>query len=323
MTAEAATSHDARRSRVRPRGWCDPELPRPDDRLHRRRTRRCASHRPFARSAAANPAGRPPRAGCRRADELLGQVGRGARSNTRATGFHLLQHGKDVVLRTRDLERLVQGLVSHLDSNRPVVDGVLRARAVALVGERGALVAPAILRQYLAQVERRLNVRGVRIADPPYVSIDWQEREVVVPRPALDLDWSALDQLSTVRARCSHRPGGAPGSVPHDRLGLPHRGTGAATLAGPGDRHGRSAHHRPSVAGSPGIARCAHPPHAGRRAGQACPRTSRRRSRRRCSSSWEPAHDRRGARRSRVHRRRLRTRAAPRAGHGRGRRTRS
>ena len=86
-----------------------------------------------------------------------------------------------MVLRTRDLERLIQGLVGHLDSNRRVDDGMLRARAVALVGERGALVAPAILRQYLAQVERRLNVRGVRIADPPYVSIDWQERVVVIP----------------------------------------------------------------------------------------------------------------------------------------------
>ena len=61
-----------------------------------------------------------------------------APTNTRATGFHLLQHGKDVVLRTRDLERLIQGLVGHLDSNRRVVDGVLQTRAVALVGERGA-----------------------------------------------------------------------------------------------------------------------------------------------------------------------------------------
>ena len=101
-----------------------------------------------------------------------------------------------------NLEPLLQGLTSHLDSNRPVGDGMLRAQAVALVGESGALVAPAILRQYLAQVERRLNVRGVRIADPPWVSIDWKKRVVIVPKPELDIDWSAMDGVLP-RARSS------------------------------------------------------------------------------------------------------------------------
>jgi len=137
-----------------------------------------------------------------------------APKNRRATGFHLLHHGNSVVLRTRDLERLVQGLISHLDSNRRVDDGVLRAQAVALVGERGALVAPAILRQHLAQVERRLNVRGVRIADPPWVSIDWQDRVVLVPKPESDIDWSAMDRVSDLAPSTHTDPAVPPGRYP-------------------------------------------------------------------------------------------------------------
>ena len=73
----------------------DPELTRPDDRLHRRRAGRCARHRSFGRSAAASPAGRPHRAGCGRTDELLGPAGRrtqatpvppGSISSTTGTG---------------------------------------------------------------------------------------------------------------------------------------------------------------------------------------------------------------------------------------------
>lgn len=137
-----------------------------------------------------------------------------APKNTRATGFHLLHHGNRVVLRTRDLERLVHGLLSHLDSGRRVDDGMLLAQGVALVGERGALVAPALLRQYLAQLERRLNVRGIRIADPPSVSIDWQDRVVVVPKPALDIDWSSMDQLSSVAPGAHTDPAVPPGRYP-------------------------------------------------------------------------------------------------------------
>jgi hypothetical protein len=119
-----------------------------------------------------------------------------APKNRRATGFHLLHKGTAIVLRTRDLERLVQGLITHLDTHRQADDGTLRAQGVALVGARGALAAPAALRRHLAQVERRLNVRGVRIADQPWVQIDWKAREVVVPEPELDLDWTAMSRLA-------------------------------------------------------------------------------------------------------------------------------
>ena len=91
---------------------------------------------------------------------------------------------------------------------------MLRAHAVALVAKSGALVAPAILRQYLAQVERRLNVRGVRIADPPTVSIDWQDRVVVVPTPELEIDWSAMDQVSDLAPSARTDPAVPPGRYP-------------------------------------------------------------------------------------------------------------
>ena len=50
-----------------------------------------------------------------------------------------------------------------------------------------------------------------------------------------------------------------------------------------------------------GVARCAHPPHARSRAPKARPGGAEDRLLRRCSSSWEPVHDR-GAPRPRIHR---------------------
>ena len=103
----------------------------------------------------------------------------------------------------RDPQRLAAGLCQHLAAFLPAsTDGLLIVNGVALVGERGAVIAPAPLRQWMSAVERRLNVRGVRVVDAPWVLVDVDTNEVVVPDPAaaglaIDGDaFGALDELA-------------------------------------------------------------------------------------------------------------------------------
>ncbi len=76
-------------------------------------------------------------------------------------------------------------MCQHLAAFLPATsEGRLTVNGVALVGERGALIAPAALRQWMAAIERRLNLRGLRVVDAPWVLLDPDTNEVVVPDPA-------------------------------------------------------------------------------------------------------------------------------------------
>ena len=121
----------------------------------------------------------------------------------RGAGFHFLYHGSAPVVRTRDPQRLAAGLCQHLAAFLPAsTDGLLIVNGVTLVGARGAVIAPAPLRQWMSAVERRLNVRGVHVVDAPWVLVDVDANEVVVPDPAagglaIDRDaFRALEDLA-------------------------------------------------------------------------------------------------------------------------------
>ena len=121
----------------------------------------------------------------------------------RGAGFHFLYRGSAPVVRTRDPQRLAAGLCQHLAAFLPATSaGRLVVNGVALVGARGALIAPAALRQWMSAVERRLNVRGLRVVDAPWALIDVDTNEVVVPDPVaaglgVELDaFRALDDLA-------------------------------------------------------------------------------------------------------------------------------
>ncbi|MGH8979385.1 MAG: hypothetical protein ACRDV7_15000, partial [Acidimicrobiia bacterium] len=104
----------------------------------------------------------------------------------RGAGFHMLYRGCGLVLRTRDPRRLVGGLFHHLDAFRPEYGaGCYAIRGVALVGDGRALIAPVALRSSMARVERRLNLRGLRFVDTPWVLLDVARAEIVVPDPGL------------------------------------------------------------------------------------------------------------------------------------------
>jgi hypothetical protein len=112
----------------------------------------------------------------------------GDEKHRRGAGFHFLHRGSATAVRTRDPLRVVNGLWSHLATFEPEYGrGLLEANAVALVGARVALVAPAALRQWMARMERRLNVRGLHVVDMPVTLIDPTTAEVIVPDPVATL----------------------------------------------------------------------------------------------------------------------------------------
>ena len=120
-------------------------------------------------------------------------------SRGRATGFHLLYRSSALVLRTRDARRLASGVCNYLASHAPYDPGLFVLSGVVVAGEHGAVVAPSGLRPLFAHVERRLNVRGLRIVDAPWVLLDTHTGDAVVPEPPLTIDWSAFDALPAPR----------------------------------------------------------------------------------------------------------------------------
>jgi hypothetical protein len=147
--------------------------------------------------------------------------------NRRSTGFHLLYRGSTIVLRSRDPKRVIQGTISQLDSHARDYTGLLRIQGMALVNDHGALAVPALLREYLPQMERRLNVRGVRVVDLPWVLADPVTREIVVPEPGLDIASAAVDRFAETHDAGREDPPVPPGRYP--MLGWSFFGEGVPT----------------------------------------------------------------------------------------------
>ncbi len=128
-----------------------------------------------------------------------------------AKGFHLLYRGVTAVVRTRDLRRLVDGLLGYLSAavERPD-DDTLRLDVLALVHDGAAVLAPASIRPLLPSIERRLNAKGLRVVDRPWSCLDVTTGELVVPEPHLSVERSALEELG----RGSRDAAVAPGRYP-------------------------------------------------------------------------------------------------------------
>lgn len=140
-------------------------------------------------------------------------IGDGLRG--RAKGFHFLYRSSNAHLRTRDARRLVRGLLAHLSSLRTSqFDGLIAAHATCLVGSRGAAIAPLSLRQLRSQIERRLNLRGVRYVDLPWIFLDPGTSEVVVPAPTLQIDAAAMASLDELVPSRREDPPVAAGRYP-------------------------------------------------------------------------------------------------------------
>jgi len=126
-------------------------------------------------------------------------------------GFHLLYRSSALAVRTRDPRRLVAAVCRYLASHAPYDPELFVLAGVVVVGRHGAVIAPSGLRQMLPTVERRLDARGLRVVDAPWVLLDPAARAVVVPEHGLAVDDRALEMLP-LPAR--EEPPVAPGRYP-------------------------------------------------------------------------------------------------------------
>lgn len=108
--------------------------------------------------------------------------------------FHFLYADAAVLVRTRDQERLLHGLLSYLSGLATAhrFDGRLHVHAVAVVKDGSALLLPAAARQWLPNLELRLKALGVRVLDSPWTEIDARSGRVVLAPPVFNVDWAAL-----------------------------------------------------------------------------------------------------------------------------------
>lgn len=116
----------------------------------------------------------------------------------KAQGFHLIFRHAQQVLRTRDPDRLARALVAQLSAYEPVRGGLLRLPGVALVRDGEALIACLAARSSFDLLERRLNANGLLLVDEPFIVVDPATAELVVPEPALGVDWAALGRVGAV-----------------------------------------------------------------------------------------------------------------------------
>jgi hypothetical protein len=109
-------------------------------------------------------------------------------------GLHFLYRGSTTLVRTRNLQRLRNALLLELGAYAAAPDpSMLSLAAVGFVSNNGrAVLAPPGLRPWLSAIERRLNARGLWVVDTPTTLVDAERSELVVPEPALDIDWSAF-----------------------------------------------------------------------------------------------------------------------------------
>lgn len=138
--------------------------------------------------------------------------------------LHRLYLGHHLVLRSRDPARVVDGLGSHLDAHARTFqrDRVLVLCAALVRDGRAHLVEHGSRRQIVEQ-ERRWQEDGFRLVDRPWVDVDLDAGEVVVP----DAEPLSTAVASWAGARVPDAPDPAvrPGRYPIATWS-PRRGTG-------------------------------------------------------------------------------------------------
>lgn len=136
----------------------------------------------------------------------------GGHGGGKGQAFHMLHRNAQRAMRTRDPHRLVRALVAELASYEQIQEGLVRLPGVALVRDDEAMIACMATRSSLDRTERRLNAKGLLLVDQPWIHLDPRTGELVVPEPAMEVDWPTLAAVDTVVAG-PHRaePAAAPG----------------------------------------------------------------------------------------------------------------
>lgn len=127
----------------------------------------------------------------------------------------MLYRGVTGVVRTRDLRRVLHGLLGYLSSFvEPADDEFLRLDAVSLVKDGVAVLVPAEVRSALPTIERRLHAKGIGVADRPWATVDIATGQLVLGEPQLAVDWAVLDELASSEMATGKDGPVAPGRYP-------------------------------------------------------------------------------------------------------------
>jgi peroxiredoxin len=141
---------------------------------------------------------------------VLGESG--SKRGTR--GLNLLLWANTTVVRSRSPRRVLLALANHFSGVLEPEVGLLRTTNVGAVLGDTAILLPAVLMQWLEQVQPRLTRLGVRLVDAPYTLIDPERLELVVPEPRVQLDQAALASIQDPAPTRSELPAAEPGRYP-------------------------------------------------------------------------------------------------------------
>jgi hypothetical protein len=138
--------------------------------------------------------------------------------DTEGRGYDFVYRSTAPVVRTRDPRRLAEGLVRHLSTHvqTPPSD-LLHLKSTAFVSDGIAILAPAQARGWIEATGRRFAEAGLVPVDMPSAWVNDSIAELVVPEPAVEVDWEALAEFSAAfpHGRLRHPdPGVAPGRYP-------------------------------------------------------------------------------------------------------------
>lgn len=116
------------------------------------------------------------------------------RDNGSTVNLAALYHRHRQVLRTSDLARLTRGILSHFGSYTTVPKMFAVRMSVAIQGDFAALVPPGIslLPQSLV---RNLQRENIELHDSPWVEVDLDRGQVVIPDLALSVNETPFEQF--------------------------------------------------------------------------------------------------------------------------------
>jgi hypothetical protein len=142
-----------------------------------------------------------------------------------------LQRGAEVLLRSRDPERVVHALAAQLASLLPRSAGdPVPLHALAVGGPGGVVLVPVPANR--VAYERAAAVGGLGVSGADVVFLAPHRRTVVLGAPGLALDLDPLLRVAATRRRLGGEPAAlAAGAYPLAGIAVPGRATGATVLA--------------------------------------------------------------------------------------------
>jgi len=166
-----------------------------------------------------------------------------------ASSFFFLLRGSEKLVRTRDISRLVLGLLRHLEAFLPPMteEPLLETGLAALVRNGRAVLLPRAALSSPEIVGRRLYAHGVLTLDAPYVAVSPVTRSLVVPALSTAIPAQARSRLEELAPAGAREQVVGPGrypivgivgfvAEPGDSFGLAHAVHSAvAHLARPAD----------------------------------------------------------------------------------------